>query len=505
MNAFGNKSLTRWSVMLAAVLFVASCGGDDDDDVAAMDSGTTPTSTGTSGTPAGTGDSTTPNEAGTNGSTDPAANIALPENTFATTLSGAQEVPPVTTNATGTGVVIIDPNTLAMKATIVTAGITGNAAHIHIAPPGVAGPIVFPLAETSTGSGIWTTQATLTANQLADLRAGNYYFNVHSTANPNGEIRGQIVQSTNTGTAGTGTATTGTTGTATTGTGATQPGLGTSITGTGTQPGLGTSTTGTGAQPGLGTSITGTGTTGTATTSGSDTIGTGTTGTGTTGMTGTTGTATTGTTGTATGDTGTSTTSGAGTSSTAVSATARTTFINVLRGSDQVPATTSSAVAIAVAIFDPVAKTLTSAITTMGITGTEAHIHQALPGLSGPIIFPLTETATGSGIWTTNAALTDEGVSSVVSGFFYFDIHSAAFPNGEVRAQLVPLAGAADADTITGGAGTAGIDTSGTVSPGAGATGTATDTSSTGTTGTDATATGSTSPAITSPTGASGS
>ncbi len=482
MNTFGNRSLTRWSVVLATVLFVASCGGDNDDDVAAIDGSATPAST---GTPAGADNSNTPNETRNDAPTDPADNVALPENAFATTLSGAEEVPPVTTTATGTGVVVVDPDTLAMKATIVTAGIAGTAAHIHIAPPGVAGPIVFPLTETATASGIWTTQATLTANQLAELRAGNYYFNVHSAAYPNGEIRGQILRGANNGTTGTGTATTDP---ATTGTGAT----GTS----------GTTTTATGAtQPGSATSTSGTGATGTAT-PGSDTTGAGTTGTDTSG-TGTTTTGTTGTSGTTTADGNTSTTVPAGTASTAVSTTARSTFINVLRGSEQIPANTSSAVAIAVAIFDPVAQTLTSAITTMGLTGTEAHIHQALPGAAGPIIFPMTETATGSGIWTANAALNDEGVTSVASGFFYFDIHSAAFPNGEVRAQIVPRASAgtdtANTDTIEdGGTETGGTSTAGVVSPGTGTTGT--DATGADPTGTGTTSTGASSPAITSPT-----
>jgi hypothetical protein len=58
----------------------------------------------------------------------------------------------------------------------------------------VAGPIIIPLAQTAPGSGTWTASGTLTDAQLALLNAGNYYFNVHSAAFPNGEIRGQIVQ-----------------------------------------------------------------------------------------------------------------------------------------------------------------------------------------------------------------------------------------------------------------------------------------------------------------------
>lgn len=384
MKAFQNKTLTRWSLAFAAALVLASCGGSNKDTDAA---------TGTSGAGPGTGTTTTgSNQPGTTNT----ASVALPSNAFASNLTGAEEVPPVAASATGTGVAVVDPSTMQMKATIVTAGITATAAHIHVAPRGQSGPIVFPLAETSGGSGIWTTQATLTTTQMNDLRAGNYYFNVHSAAFPNGEIRGQILQGASTGS-------TGTTGSGTTGTG-----------------------------------TTGTGTTGTTTT------GSGTTGAGATGTAGTTAT------GTVTGG-GNAGTAGTGT----VSTEARTSFINVLTGAQQVPANASAGVAIAVAIFDPTTRTLKSSITTMGISGTDAHIHQGAIGNPGPVIFPMTETTPGSGIWITNALLNDEGVSSLTAGTFYFDVHSAAYTDGELRAQIVPQAGST-------GTGTTGTGTTGT-------------------------------------------
>jgi hypothetical protein len=471
MKAFQNKTLTRWSLALAAALMLASCGGSDND---------TDATTGTSGAGPGTGTTTTgSNQPGTANT----ASVALPSNAFASNLTGAEEVPPVTTNATGAGVVVVDPGTMVMKATVVTDGITATAAHIHVAPRGQAGPIVFPLAETSGGSGIWTTEATLTTTQMNDLRAGNYYFNVHSAAFPNGEIRGQVLPgagtsgATTTGASGTGTS--GTTGTGTTGTGTTGTGTtGTGTTGTGTT-GAGTTGTGTTGTGTTGTGTAGTGTTGTGTT-GTGTAGTGTAGTGTAG-TGTAGTGTTGT-GTATG-----TATGGGDSGTTgtVSTTARTSFINVLAGAQQVPANASTGVAIAVAIFDPATRILKSSITTVGINGTDAHIHQGMPGSTGPVIFQLSETATGSGIWITNAMLNEDGVSSLTAGTFYFDVHSAAFAEGELRAQIVPQSGST-------GTGTTGTGTTGTGTTGTGTTGrtTGTGTTGTGTSGTGTTTTG---------------
>jgi len=154
-----------------------------------------------------------------------------------------------------------------MAATVISSGITGNAAHIHQGAAGVTDPsVVFSLVQVpvqgSTASGIWATRESPTTAQITTLMNGGYYFDIHSTAFPNGEIRGQIQMNSSTGTTGTGTTGTGTTGTGTTGTGTTGTGTtGTGTTGTGT---TGTGTTGTGT---TGTGTTGTGTTGTGTSS----------------------------------------------------------------------------------------------------------------------------------------------------------------------------------------------------------------------------------------------
>jgi len=111
-------------------------------------------------------------------------------------LSGANEVPPVTTTtASGTGVLAFSPTTGQISGFVKTSGITGTQAHIHEAATGVNGPVIVPLTQTPAGSGIWVVAAnqTLTQAQIASFNAGNLYFNVHSVANPGGEIRGQIL------------------------------------------------------------------------------------------------------------------------------------------------------------------------------------------------------------------------------------------------------------------------------------------------------------------------
>ena len=106
-------------------------------------------------------------------------------------LSGAQEVPPVTTSASGTGTITVTADkSISGNATV--AGLEVTAAHIHEAPAGKNGPIVIPLTKTSDN--VWTVPAgaKLTDAQYESYKAGHLYFNIHSAAFKAGEIRGQI-------------------------------------------------------------------------------------------------------------------------------------------------------------------------------------------------------------------------------------------------------------------------------------------------------------------------
>ena len=106
-------------------------------------------------------------------------------------LSGAQEVPPVTTQASGSGTITINPDKT-VSGRVTTKGIAGVAAHIHQAPAGKNGGVAVPLAKA--GDGEWTVPpgARLTDAQYAAFQSGELYVNVHSAAHPDGEIRGQL-------------------------------------------------------------------------------------------------------------------------------------------------------------------------------------------------------------------------------------------------------------------------------------------------------------------------
>lgn len=107
------------------------------------------------------------------------------------TLSGSQEVPPVSTGASGSGTIVVAADK-SVSGKITTSGVTGIAAHIHVGAAGKNGPVIVPLTKTSDNE--WAVQAgaKLTDEQYASFKAGDLYVNVHSAANKGGEIRGQL-------------------------------------------------------------------------------------------------------------------------------------------------------------------------------------------------------------------------------------------------------------------------------------------------------------------------
>ncbi|HEX2723072.1 MAG TPA: CHRD domain-containing protein [Gemmatimonadaceae bacterium] len=127
------------------------------------------------------------------------------EQSYQVALTAASEVPaPKATTATGTVQIVVFPGSIDFL--LSASNITGiTMAHIHNGAPGVAGPIVVTLFLPSTPTGAVNSvfaSGTLTAANLPAgvtlgslkdlLLSGNAYVNVHTTANPTGEIRGQI-------------------------------------------------------------------------------------------------------------------------------------------------------------------------------------------------------------------------------------------------------------------------------------------------------------------------
>jgi hypothetical protein len=109
----------------------------------------------------------------------------------AVSLTGAQEVPAVTTEAKGTGKITIADDG-SVSGSIKTTGIAGVAAHIHEAPAGKNGPPVITLEKKGENEWAVPAGAKLTDAQLASFKAGNLYVNVHSAEHKPGEIRTQL-------------------------------------------------------------------------------------------------------------------------------------------------------------------------------------------------------------------------------------------------------------------------------------------------------------------------
>jgi len=108
-----------------------------------------------------------------------------------------------------------------------------------------------------------------------------------------------------------------------------------------------------------------------------------------------------------------------------------------LTGKEEVPAVDSAATGSGT-ITVGADKSISGSVTTKGITGIAAHIHQAAAGKNGPPIVALEKT--GEGVWSVpqGSKLTDEQYASYKAGELYVNVHSAAHKGGEIRSQLKP-------------------------------------------------------------------
>ena len=118
------------------------------------------------------------------------------------TLSGSQEVPPVTTSMTGVADVSViltkcpsatssSTDCPTVVGTVSVSGGAPTAVHVHLAPAGQNGPVIVPLVEQG---GVWVVApgTTISKDQYQAWWDGKLYVNVHTAANPGGEVRAQL-------------------------------------------------------------------------------------------------------------------------------------------------------------------------------------------------------------------------------------------------------------------------------------------------------------------------
>ena len=108
-----------------------------------------------------------------------------------------------------------------------------------------------------------------------------------------------------------------------------------------------------------------------------------------------------------------------------------------LTGSQEVPPVMTSASGVGAIMVAPDGS-VSGTITTTGIDGTMAHIHEAPMGQNGPVIVPFTKTS--DNVWSApaGAKLTEAQLQSLKNGNLYLNVHSATNKPGEIRAQLKP-------------------------------------------------------------------
>ena len=229
--------------------------------------------------------------------------------TFYATFNGASEVPQNTSAATGIAILIFNNTTKTFAITVRHNVVSATGGHIYVGAVGVNGPIVFPL--TSLTYPITYTSPALNTAQEADLKAGLYYVNLHSTAFPGGEIRGQL-----------------------------------SI-----NP-----------PPNL------------------------------------------------------------------------ITFDATLNGASEVSTNTSTATGTATLVFNNTINTFTITVNHNVISATGGHLHVGAVGVNGPIVFPFTSLTPP--ITFTSPVLTAAQETDLKEGRYYVNLHSTAFPSGEIRGQF---------------------------------------------------------------------
>ena len=118
--------------------------------------------------------------------------VSFTQPTYSARLLGTNEVPAVTTSSTGTATVTIDEGARRVCATLTLQGLplaNVTAMHVHKGAAGANGPVVVPFTVAAQSCAENVAADVIAA--IVDNPSG-HYFNVHTSANPGGEIRGQL-------------------------------------------------------------------------------------------------------------------------------------------------------------------------------------------------------------------------------------------------------------------------------------------------------------------------
>ncbi|WP_310381583.1 CHRD domain-containing protein [Flavobacterium sp.] len=110
------------------------------------------------------------------------------------------------------------------------------------------------------------------------------------------------------------------------------------------------------------------------------------------------------------------------------------TYKATLSGANETTPNSSTATGTGTLVFNTTTKIFTITVVHTLASPTVGHIHKAAAGANGPVVFPFSSLV--SPIMYTSAALTAEQEADLNAGLYYVNLHSAAFPGGEIRGNL---------------------------------------------------------------------
>jgi hypothetical protein len=112
-------------------------------------------------------------------------------------------------------------------------------------------------------------------------------------------------------------------------------------------------------------------------------------------------------------------------------------FAATINGASEVPANSSTATGSATATFNKDTKILTLDMTYTGLTATNMHIHKGPAGVSGGVLYGISSAPFSSPVRYVSPAFTAGQEDSLMNNLYYLNIHSALFPGGEIRGQIL--------------------------------------------------------------------
>ena len=350
----------------------------------------------------------------------PAQNVV----TLLASMTGDQELPPTVTGALGTGTLSLETSSLRLSGNFTLNGISATDGHIHLGAAGANGPIAVPMTTANGETFTVPANTVLTAAQAEAFAGGGLYFNAHTPENPSGEVRGQIGREV----------------------------FAAQLSNAQEVPANASGAAGNGlinldpVTKKISARIALTGITATAAHIH-------------TGILGANGPVLFDLRETA---------SGSGIWINAVDVVLSDAQITTLKAGglyfnahsaafpggeirgqiglnariarisapQEVPANASTATGTGTLVVDPLTRAASGGLTATGLTITAAHIHLGATGVNGPVIIPLVSTSTGVFSVPANTVFTADQFKAYKQGNLYYNVHSVAFPGGEIRGQI---------------------------------------------------------------------